>query len=469
MSLSFILDEAKQFYHPGDRVSGKLLLDAKEDIDVTSILVAFLGRTKTRAYRPSGGDRQIHRGRVTLFEQQQTVFNGRYTLRKQVYEWLFSFVFPTDCRSWKGDQFQETNRPDFDINPAQELPPTFNDNHDSWSWLCNSYIQYELVATVEKPSGKLFHSSNLERTYPIILLPYPPTSTLTPKFHTQCRTHSVQSMHLSPSIGSRPLTIKERMSAAVHHSKLPTEVFQINAHFPTHGVPGTSLPITLDITHDLERSTHGGELPIIYLKTYELSLISHTYIRCVPAPFSIEFNDPSNDWTVTLTTYTPRKEDKDLHVPIPETLDLRTLDPNRLTLSPFIKPSFRTFNISRSYSLKLKLEIECVGEKLHADFVVPLLHILPAWEGVELLGLEGSKQYGSYNLRRESDEVDRRTEAKHQEVSGAALGPAFGLEMGSGSGGSGGPSRPSRPMESQIVDGEEVLPVYEPFASGKVQ
>lgn len=462
MSLRFTLDEAKQSYHPGDRVSGRVLLDATEDIDVTHILVAFLGRTKTRAYRPSGGDRQVHRGRVTLFEERQTVFNGHYTLRKQIYEWPFSFVFPTDCRNWRGDHFQEANRPIFDVNPAQKLPPTFDDNHDSWSWLCNSYIQYELVATVEKPSGKLFHSSNLEHTYPITLLPCPTTSTPTPNFHTEYRTYSVQSMHLSPSIGPRPLTLKERMSAAVHHSKLPTEVFTINVHFPTHGIPGTSLPITLSMTHDLERSTHGGEIPMIYLKKYELSLISHTYIRCVPAPFSIEFNDPSNDWTVNLATYTPGKEEKNLHVPIPEALDLRTLDPNRLTLSSSIKPSFRTFNISRSYSLRLKLEIECVTEKLHADFVVPQLQILPAWGGTSL-GPVGPSHSISYNRSRDSDEIDRRPEAKYREA-GTARGQAFGLEMGGG-----GPSMPSRPTEPQMVDGEEALPAYEPFTSGRNQ
>ncbi|MCJ1353908.1 MAG: hypothetical protein MMC33_003895 [Icmadophila ericetorum] len=447
MSLSLRFDRVKQVYHPGDRVSGKVLLDTKEDIDVTRIFVKFEGRTASRAHRASGGDRQVHHGRTTLFEEQQTVFNGNYTLRKQVYEWPFEFIFPTDCRHAKGDQFQDALNYNFDVDPEQGLPPTFLADDDSWNWFCRSSVVYELIATVESSKRKLFkHSTDITYTSPLFLLPPPTTGTPDSNFQLEKRTLFVQSMHLNPEIGSRSLTLKEKMSSAIHHSHLPTATFDLSVQFPTYDLPGSSLPITISISHDLQRSTHGGEPPMVYLKRYELNLESTTKIRCIPATISLESSDPSPKWTQTLTSYT--SPEKDLHVPIPEALDLRTHSSNRLLLPWHITPTFRTFNISRTYSLKLKLVLECAQHKLHVEFEGLKLRVRPANENVatevglwSVIGANEARTEGEYGIKRAGL---RNTLSGSQEQEGRAMMDGDGDVLG---------------------DDDVQLPPYEPFVS----
>ena len=60
--------------------------------------------------------------------------------------------------------------------------------------------------------------------------------------------------------------------------------------------------------------------------------------------------------------------------PIPERLDLQDLV--RSVIPKHKVPNFRTFNISRVYSLKVKLEFECAKEKYKTKLFVPAFQIL---------------------------------------------------------------------------------------------
>lgn len=53
----------------------------------------------------------------------------------------------------------------------------------------------------------------------------------------------------------------------------------------------------------------------------------------------------------------------DTHAPLVERLDLR--DVMDLKLSPTLVPTFTTFNISRSYSVRVCMAIECGGKTFH--------------------------------------------------------------------------------------------------------
>ena len=179
----------------------------------------------------------------------------------------------------------------------------------------------------------------------------------------QCR-----SLCLNSEMADRSLSSKEKMRSAFCPGSLPISTFRIWMRAPTSGVVEHRLPIAIGITHDLEKST-AEHLPLNVLNSFTAYIMDFTSIHCIREEIKPEGGD----------TIFAHVEETVLikHIgdaPIPERLDLQDLV--RFVIPKHKVPTFITFNISRVYSLKVKLEFECAKENYKTKLIVPGFRIL---------------------------------------------------------------------------------------------
>ena len=386
MALSIVRHEAKDFYHPGDTITGFVRSQPISEFEVKHVTISFSGRAKTKlAVNGSGMGSYSwinYRARIELFEDKKILLQGPYTLRKQVYEWPFTFTLPIDCRRGKGDSFGSL-APNgvFDDDPSQPLPPSIRQEFKGNETRDSFYINYELNVELQSSKTVSLHGRDRECKEIITVIPYrstfsPPLPTTTKSNDFECR-----SLYLKPT----PPSLTERMKSKLSTSSLPSALFTVTATIPTTAITGQQLPVDLSITHNTSAST-ANTLPQVYLRSWAFRLIERTALRALheernpipqnlsPAGAKTSLWDPEVDFQEYSTKADPV-------VLSNETLHLNELAD--LAIPTTKVPSFKTFNINRSYGLKLIVVLECAKEKFTAEFVIPRLILLSGYYGGE--------------------------------------------------------------------------------------
>ena len=330
-----------------------------------------------------------YRARINLFEDNETLLQGPFPLQKKTYDWPFTFSLPLDCTRMNGNILKYSHS-FFDNNPLQTLPPSIkhefkgNETRDSF------YVSYELNVELQTTKSLSLHGRDRECKETITVIPYRPilappnsNSLVTTTSDFECR-----SLYLNPSLASRAPTFTERMKSKLSTSSLPSAFFTVAATIPTIAILGQPLPIHLSLTHDTSNSTVKTP-PQIHLKACKLRLIERTHLRALhdgnPIPQNLS---PSGS---KISTWDPEVDfatlSKSATILIPESGTLDLSQHMDLILPTTQTPSFKTFNIGRSYALKLVITIECAKEKFTAQFVVPKLLLLSAYHsGKEMNG-----------------------------------------------------------------------------------
>lgn len=80
----------QHLFTPGDRVSGKVLFNLKEDENIDQIFIKFKG---TCAVRDGGWDDELVHAQI-LFEYTKALFKGQFKKQAALYGYQFSFSFP---------------------------------------------------------------------------------------------------------------------------------------------------------------------------------------------------------------------------------------------------------------------------------------------------------------------------------------------------------------------------------------
>lgn len=354
------IDTPTHKYRAGNTVSGSVSLISQhvkgQEADVGSITVEFTGRSTTAKYWPRTPDS------VQLFSFKKTLVTGPRRLYAPYSEnedtdrnrWSFSFTLPLDCSASQRNSFASS--PYFNSDPNQPLPISFvADNVQDGS--CS--IVYELQATLMPPSKDGYYT-NEGCVKKIEILVYRPRSIQqpTPNYNTKSATFIYRSLLLlsreERELAHRPLTIKEKLKLkppAMEH--LPKAVFEIRVQTPSAVIIGQPLPLLLQVQYDSETSTVPP--PIFHLKRVTIYLCEETSISGLKRGGGYE----STRWTKEITlqeaefgTRRPRVEE---HLDLKKVMD--TIVHADLT------PTFKTFNIARTYSLKVFVRLECAGKE----------------------------------------------------------------------------------------------------------
>ena len=359
MSSSLQISTENSKYRAGDTVSGSVRLVSQyakgQDVDVGSIALSFTGKSTAAKHWPG-----IPYS-ITLFSFQKALFTGPkrlYAPCKLVGDtdrgsWSFAFTLPLDCSAFQGDSLPSS--PPFNSDPNQPLPVSFK-GHNVQDGSCS--IVYELQATLVPPSKDGYYTSEgcIEKVEVHI---YRPRNLQQPNFifNTKSANFAHRTLLLLPreerKLAHRPHTIKEKLklkTPSIEH--LPKAVFDVRIQTPSAAAIGQSLPLILHVGFNLEAST--VPRPIFHLKRITIYLCEETSIWGLKRAGEHE----STRWTKEIML-----QEKEFETPRPRVeghLDVRRVMDT--IVNHGLSPTFRTFNIARTYSLKVFVRLECAGK-----------------------------------------------------------------------------------------------------------
>lgn len=359
MSCSLQIDIPQSRYRAGDTVSGSVYLVSQhtegQQVDVGSITIEFTGRSTTLRHWP----RIPHTMR--LFSFKESLFTGAKRLHvpygqaeaSDRNEWPFSFTLPSNCSQSEGDLV--VSSPYFNSDPNQALPISMKDDNGQGG---SCSIVYELQATLRSPlkDGSYTNEGSTQR---MEILVHRPRRTEQPTFdfNTKSAAFTYQSLLLLPKeereLVHRPLTIMERLKLrppSTNH--LPKAVFTIRVQTPSAAVIGQPLPLMLHVDYDVNSST--VPRPVFHLRRVSIHLGEETLIWGLKGVGDLE----SSRWTRQITLH--KKEFKSQGPRVEEHLDLRNVMDTAVKRD--VTPTFKTYNIARTYFLKVLVGLECSGE-----------------------------------------------------------------------------------------------------------
>ncbi|KAI4283345.1 MAG: hypothetical protein L6R38_002231 [Xanthoria sp. 2 TBL-2021] len=354
-------------YTAGSPVSGTIALqgDGVRALKLQTIKITFSGRCKTKITESSSNNNGTHhRGRVTLFQYEMILFNGPYSMNPS-HEWPYHFIFPERCQSSGLNQFKSTSKA-FNEDRHQPLPGSFG--HSTANFVkadMEAFVRYELEAALVAPPGS---RGGIERTQLLTFRNQRHEANPDPRMFFGSRQREVQSLYLSPEYQYRLPTFKEKFKAGISWGKLPEAHYVLKALLPTVGVLGRPVPLLLGVTYNEEKSTTASALSI-FLRNVKVQLVSRTTVRCVSDSIWSSDDVHQNDYsyeTVDEQYFTDRNIELANRFDVAELMDL-TIGGRRAPLVP----SFKTFNIIRTYVFRVYVTTECGKKKDHPVFNSP--------------------------------------------------------------------------------------------------
>ncbi|KAF2096493.1 hypothetical protein NA57DRAFT_78096 [Rhizodiscina lignyota] len=325
-------DFANQNYGTGDTVTGQvMLLNAKPEL-IGRVFIELWGRTKTKIIRRNGNSRVTYRGRHHLFSKVEVIQQTSTPLEAgHTYGFPFSVTFPTTLPPMADGSDQGLDK---------TLPPSFRDDEMEWGAHFESFVEYKLTANICR------HQSNIVMRTTELALNYVPTlrnDQVVPDGRSTSSSQKfiARSLLLLPENEGRELTFKEKTKSVFSSSKLPAAAFKFTVSYPTTVLAGDRFLISAGIEHLPGEST--APTPAVELQSIYISLKGWTNVQAEGV-----FHNPQDNLEATLW----KKQwinvglfnkgegwTKMLSTALPELLP----------------PTFKTFNMGRSYCFKPRL------------------------------------------------------------------------------------------------------------------
>ncbi|KIX08047.1 uncharacterized protein Z518_02702 [Rhinocladiella mackenziei CBS 650.93] len=397
LSISLSNDDGRP-YTPGSMVLGVVRLDTFEDQTIGSLTITFSGQTKV-LLNQNYGDLTVSRTDYYscgyLFSRHLSLYQGKYTHHKGTYAWPFAFRIPLFAAPraiapgskelferrppWKGDRGPEPH----------PLPPSM-----FYRGRFTSSVEYVLQAILAQPSASpMALNKNLIalKTIPVHTLAISPTLSSEDDWPYINHRHVVKC-----PLASASQTVTSRIFSKFYRGKgnvpevelwlcvlLPKKI-EIKAQ--------AALSILVSATAqrcipETPRQDRGGNILNSHAKltitSFKLSLVQRTQVRAgchspsserqiftrkgscsVPvsqSPSTTSSTEPSNpEARTTEATFVNLGDSADLSVPIAS-----------------LVPDFSTYNIARSHTLDLALNVEYERKRFKFILRTVPIRILP--------------------------------------------------------------------------------------------
>lgn len=200
-------------------------------------------------------------------------------------------------------------------------------------------VSYHLEATTAngavKPSSRkhqitvpFAHVKEVEEYHPILSSVNCPLS---------CSSHLID-----PNFHSHEHTIGGH-AMAMH---VLTSHFDVHIELPEKMCAGDKISMLIEVSHDFSRTT-ALVIPTIFLKRFHITLETHTQVRA-PVGFLYLGQEPQDSWSEISTV----ADGGALHLPLSQRIDVHEFI-EKLSISDELTPTFRTFNVSRYYVIRI--------------------------------------------------------------------------------------------------------------------
>lgn len=359
--LSIKLDQRPSglpFYTHGDLVRGCVVLSQTPNARGIETSFTFKGTAKSQIMGSSISTESC------LFHFHKPSCDGHKQGRgnDRTYIWPFKFSFPsvTQSTSWKQ---RYSGDADFHRDPGHALPPSWpegsrienGDGHNSIRYTLEIVITNNVTKSASRKESIVLPFCavrEMEDYHPI----------LTPIEHPLSRTTPL----LDPRFQGHEHTIAGH-SIALHQ---PTSHFNIRVGLPEIICAGGRIPIFIGVEHDRSRST-APITPLVYLKRITITLETCTRVRG-PAGFLALGPEPQESWSKSKILV----DSGLLNLALCDRADVHEIVKG-LATDGDLTPTFKTYNIARTYNLHINIEIEC-AQKVFSFQLDRKLCLLPS-------------------------------------------------------------------------------------------
>lgn len=353
----------RPFYICGDEIKGDIILRNPNTAFGVEAAVKFVGVARTKIGSRINIHQPQHSSETTLFQYIRDLGTGSKTAEGTV--WPFEFHFPSGTQSGSTIKNRYSGDQNFHRNPGHSLPPSFRGGPRPTE-MENGVVRYTVEAIVTKPYSTHPFPGTLRYGKPIPFCPVRDTENHQPILSPIAKTLTV-SCSLSQLYTSESDTA---LNPSVQTRDLS---FTINTHTPNSTCAGSKLPIKIGVAHDLTQHSLPA-IPPVYLRSVHIDLESITKIR-TPALYLGLGQEPQECWTEKSKI----AESGPINIPLSESWDVQELIKN-MNVSDIVTPTFKTFNIARTYTLQVAVEVQCLERKINFNVERQLIILPAAWK-----------------------------------------------------------------------------------------
>ncbi|CAH0053793.1 unnamed protein product [Clonostachys solani] len=353
-------------YLPGDAVVGTVYRRNAMVCPEATIEVVLHGRTKSKMVVRRNNNNHTYRGRFTLLNSRQRVFQGPVHIPEGVGEqqqWGFAITIPTNIDARLFPQQHDARESYIPIDSGSvsqmALPASFNSLYSRRE----AFVEYYIEATIRyQRKGSWSMETAVAPIHVVTLNPNPPIA----DFNLLSRRYqqSVSSQRLVPGMEGAELSRKEKMKKFFGSSSVPRFAFNLEVGVPkllqigNYPIPFSmrvvpSWPATTELIRDVPQKAK--------LVTFGATLETYCNIRCEGL-----FRPHEAHWCQKSDLQSQGFGYRPLSVEIPcaigNTSPVDVGGVIRLRLPSSSSQGFTTFNVKVTHRLSWKAKCEIAGE-----------------------------------------------------------------------------------------------------------
>jgi hypothetical protein len=363
--LVLIEGDPSRVYRTGDKVKGKAVLTLKTQEQIRSFKINFIGGSIAKTTRPlyvTGENEELQISARKEYQEQANLFNHEGLHLENVVlgggktSYPFEFTFPERTQ---GEHSRWVHGPKFSKDP-HTLPPSFHINTNSPGG--KAAIAYFVQATLA--FGENAQTKKVRQTLAYLpSLPDPPLEA-----RTMSRVLYGQTLRPMDVEKSSKTAIDKFIQKVSHKSPSSTPAPRIIPilRFPDQVTPGQLMPLSLALM-SICHSIPDSELPECTLDSFTMILSTVTTTMC-----GRPLTQPQDTVVKDVTCVSRRNINLrvPLHTPVKLTTNLRLVDDDEAV------PSFRSYIISRHYTITSTIGFKCNNKTFIVRTTTPL-QILP--------------------------------------------------------------------------------------------
>ncbi|KAF2120579.1 hypothetical protein BDV96DRAFT_595023 [Lophiotrema nucula] len=355
--------DTARIYRQGDEVKGSVSLLVNEEEEVKVLKVKFIGACTTRTTRPfyiAGNDanawksRRDYEERIELFNFERTLVSGcLFVTDKKT--WNFDFRFP-DLTKTRYSRWSHGSKY---MKEPHTLPPSFRSFTESPGGL--ALISYYIEASLVR-----LEPSTVQKTTQVLAYQPSPRGTLADSFLVS---RVLYAQTWKPLKQTRTAMDKV-FNKVSKKSTTPTNGPRIipTMHVPEKVAPRQHIPLLLSLSLDRDIASFGdSDYVKCTLDSVNVTISTFTTSMC-----GKPMNQPEDTVSKHVTCISKQGLNQciEFDKPTPLTTNFRLVDDAECV------PSFKTYTITRRYTMTLSVVIKCQDRKFTIKSTTPL-EILP--------------------------------------------------------------------------------------------
>lgn len=383
-------------YAPGDTIIGRVSRRLEAISPEATIKLALIGRAKSKMVVSRGNNnRSYYRGRFTIVEQWQTLFQGPLHIASGGTgpgDWPFAFDIPSTCSPKVIGRVpaEQSYLPlDAASVSAIPLPDTFDMEYHGWGTNREGFVEYFLKAMISYT-----HAGKRESEEAILPIMIRSVSREPPIADFKLRRHRNQciatSFTLLPGMEDAELSFSQKRQELMGSRKVPRiggtlemdipQVLQLDNRCP--------VPVQLRFVPNPELTSSGMRgIPVkIKLRSLTATIYSRTTVLCDGSlhphdaneetesvirlwPKRVRLTDPPGDpfYIPCTDEYPPIDIGTHVGFCIPQYLSKRTQGPvgqTNVQNRTLLCPDFTTFNIKTSHTIRFDLVADIASQDI---------------------------------------------------------------------------------------------------------